>query len=147
MKKKGILNPELSKVVANMGHGDMLYITDRGFPIPRHDMTKVVDVSVGVNLPKVVDVVKVVLEELEIEKVIIAEETEKISPHIYKEFMDIVNSIKNKGNPIEVEIIPHMEFKHMLLNGALEGKEVKGMVRTGEFTPYANIILVSGVPF
>lgn len=147
MKKKGILNPEISKIVANMGHGDMLYVTDRGFPIPRHEMTKVIDVSVGANLPRVVEVVKVILQELEIEQVIIAEETEKISPHIFKEFKDIINGINNKGNPIKVEIIPHMEFKHMLLNGSLEGKEVKGMIRTGELTPYANIILVSGVPF
>jgi len=147
MKTRGVLHNELAKVITTMGHGDMLVITDRGFPFPRHDMTTCIDVSVGRDLPKVVDVVKVVLEELEIEKVMIAEETKQISPHIHDAFQEILSRINNKGNPIEQEIIPHPEFKHLVLNGALEGKEVKAMVKTGEFTPYANIILISGVDF
>ncbi|RKX55469.1 MAG: D-ribose pyranase [Thermotoga sp.] len=147
MKKKGILNPKISELVARMGHGDMLVVTDRGFPLPMNPSVTVVDVSVGANLPGVVDVLKVILEELEIEEIIIAEETEKISPQIHKEFMKIISEVRNKGNEIRIKVIPHMEFKHMLLRGAEEGKEVKGMVRTGELTPYANIILVSGVTF
>ncbi len=147
MKTRGVLHNELAKAIATMGHGDMLVVTDRGFPFPRHEMTTCIDVSVGRDLPKVVDVVKVVLEELEIERVIIAEETEQVSPHIYKAFQDILVEIRNKGNPIEQEVIPHRDFKHLVLNGALEGKELKIMVKTGEFTPFANIILVSGVDF
>ena len=147
MKIRGVLHNELAKAIATMGHGDMLVVTDRGFPFPRHEMTTCIDVSVGRDLPKVVDVVKVVLEELEIERVIIAEETEQVSPHIYKAFQDILVEIRNKGNPIEQEVIPHRDFKHLVLNGALEGKELKIMVKTGEFTPFANIILVSGVDF
>ena len=80
MKTKGILHNDLSREVARLGHGDMLVITDRGFPFPRHGNTVCIDVSVGRNLPGFVDVVKVVLEELEIEKVIIADETRSVSP-------------------------------------------------------------------
>ena len=130
-----------------MGHGDMLVITDRGFPFPGHEMTECIDLSVGRDLPKVADVLRVVLEELEIEKVIIADETKTVSPEVYKEFKEILNPVKNKGNDIEEENIPHPDFKHMVLNGSLEGKEMKGFVKCGEFTPYANIILVSGVDF
>lgn len=147
MKTNGILHNDLARLVARLGHGDMLVITDRGFPFPRHEKTECIDVSVGRNLPKFVDVVKVVLEELEIEKVIIADETKDISPHIYKELKDVVFLKKNKGNDIVEENIPHLEFKDLVLNGALQGKEVKGFVKTGEFTPYANIILISGVDF
>jgi len=147
MKTHGILQNDLAQLVAQMGHGDMLVITDRGFPFPRHEMTKCIDVSVGRNLPCVADVLKVVLEELEIEKVIIANETKTISPKTYKQFVDIVATKKNKGNTIVEENIPHVEFKDMVLNGALQGKELKGFVKCGEFTPYANIILVSGVDF
>ncbi|RKY01493.1 MAG: D-ribose pyranase, partial [Spirochaetes bacterium] len=46
-----------------------------------------------------------------------------------------------------IEKIPHDEFKHLGLRGAQEGKEVKAIVRTGKFTPYSNVVLVSGVPF
>lgn len=147
MKTNGILHNDLARLVARLGHGDMLVITDRGFPFPRHKETECIDVSVGRNLPKFTDVVKVVLEELEIEKVIIADETKDISPHVYKELKDIISSKKNKGNDIVEENIPHLEFKDLVLNGSLQGKEVKGFVKTGEFTPYANIILVSGVDF
>jgi len=84
MKKSGILNPEISELVARMGHGDMLVVSDRGFPLPLNPQVTVVDVSIAANLPRVVDVAKAVLEELEIEEVILAEETKKISPHIHR---------------------------------------------------------------
>ncbi len=147
MKTKGILHNDLARAVARLGHGDMIVITDRGFPFPRHEKTECIDVSVGRGLPAFTDVVKVVLEELEIEKVIIADETKTVSPKVYEELKGIINSIKNKGNDIVEENIPHPDFKHMVLNGSLEGKEMKVFVKTGEFTPYANIILVSGVDF
>jgi D-ribose pyranase len=147
MKTHGILHNDLARVVARMGHGDMLVITDRGFPFPRHTMTECIDVSVGRNLPYVADVLKVVLEELEIEKVIIANETKTVSPQVYKQFQTILATKKNKGNIIVEENIPHPEFKDLVLNGSLSGREVKGFVKCGEFTPYANIILISGVDF
>ena len=121
-------------------------IIDR-LPLPRHENTVCIDVSVGRNLPRLVDVVKVVLEELEIEKVIIADETKTVSPHTYAELKEVISKVKNKGNDIVEENIPHPEFKDLVLNGGLQGKEVKVFVKTGEFTPYANIILVSGVDF
>ena len=147
MKKNGILNTELLQVVSDMGHGNMLFIVDRGFPFPVHDLTKNVDLAVGHNIPRFLDVVEVVFEDLEIEKVIIANETETVSPEVYKDLLKIIGSVKNKGAEIAVEKIPHERFKHLGLRGAQEGEEVKAIVRTGEFTPYANVILVSGVPF
>ncbi|MFW6122086.1 MAG: D-ribose pyranase [Petrotogales bacterium] len=147
MKTKGILHNELAKAIAKVGHGDMIVIADRGFPFPRHDMTKCIDVSVGRGIPCVVDVLKTVLEELEIEKIIIADETKTVSPEIYKKFKEVIDPLKNKGNDIVEENIPHPEFKDMVLNGSLERKEMKVFVKSGEFTPYGNIILISGVDF
>jgi len=147
MKTRGVLHNDLARLIARMGHGDMLVIADRGFPFPRHEYTECIDLSIGRGLPQVADVLKVVLEELEIERVIIANETKEVSPDTYQKFKAILAPIKNKGNDIIEENIPHADFKHMALNGGLEGKEVKGFVKCGEFTPYANIILVSGVDF
>jgi D-ribose pyranase len=147
MKTHGVLHNDLARLIARMGHGDMLVIADRGFPFPRHEYTQCIDLSIGRGLPQVADVLKVVLEELEIERVIIANETKTVSPQTYAKFKEILAPVKNKGNDIVEENIPHPEFKHMALNGGLEGKEVKGFVKCGEFTPYANIILVSGVDF
>ena len=117
MKKGGILNPGISELVAKMGHGDMLAITDRGFPLPLNSDTVAIDVSVTRNIPRVVDVLKVVVEELEIQSVILAKETEEISPQIYRQFLEILKQLNNKGNPIEIEIIPHADFKHLVLRG------------------------------
>ncbi len=147
MKKGGVLHTELLRVISDMGHGNMLFIVDRGFPFPVHDLTKKVDVAVGCNVPRFLEVLKLVLEELEIEKAIIANETETVSPQVYKEMIEVFNGVKNKGNPVIIEKIPHEKFKHLGLRGAEEGEEIKAIVRTGEFTPYSNVILVSGVPF
>lgn len=147
MKTQGVLHNELAQLIARMGHGDMLVIADRGFPFPRHEYTQCIDLSIGRGMPTVVDVLKVVLEELEIESVIIADETKTVSPDTYDQFKQVLSGIRNKGNEIVEENIPHPEFKDMVLNGGLERREVKGFVKCGEFTPYANIILVSGVDF
>jgi D-ribose pyranase len=147
MKKGGILNTGLLQVVSDMGHGNMLFVVDRGFPFPVHDLTKTIDLAVGDNIPRFLEVVAVILEDLEIEKAIIANETETVSPEVYRELIKVLGSVKNKGRDVVIEKIPHEEFKHLGLRGAQEGKEVKAIVRTGEFTPYSNVVLVSGVPF
>lgn len=46
----------------------------------------------------------------------------------------------HQGNQIQVEFVSHETFKKFTL-------ESKAIVRTGECSPYANVILYSGVPF
>ena len=93
------------------------------------------------------DVVKAISEDFEIEEAIIAEETKKISPHIHKQLLEVLGKKKNKGNDIRIKYIPHDTFKDLVLHGAERGEPVACFVKTGEFTPYANVILVSSVPF
>ena len=147
MKTTGILNSDLIKTMARMGHGDLLVITDRGFPFPLHDSTETIDLSVSKNLPRFLDVVKPIVGDFEIEEVIIANETKKVSPDVHKALLDIVGRKKNKGNDIRIKYIPHEKFKDLVLHGAERGEPVACFVKTGEFTPYANVILVSSVPF
>jgi len=147
MKRTGILNAELSEVVATMGHGDMILIGDVGCPFPRHKETKVIDLAVTDGVPKVTDVLKVVLQELEVERYIVSQETKDVSPETYEKFTSIIRQFNNKGNPLVEKTIPHDEMKNLWLNGALEGKEVKAFVRTGERTPFCYIMLVAGVDF
>ncbi len=147
MKKSGILNSELARLVARMGHGDMLAITDRGFPFPVHSQTECIDLSVCRDVPKVTQVIQATLEELEVEEVIIANETAKHSPDTNKEFLQIVSGITHKGKPIKVTRMTHNELKKTVLCGALVGKQLSGIVKCGEFTPYANMVLISGVDY
>lgn len=147
MKRTGILNLELSKAVAKMGHGDIILIGDVGCPFPRHEMTTCIDLAVTDGVPKVNDVLKVVLQELEVESYIVAQETKDVSPDTYEAFKDIISQFKNKGNALAETTIAHMDMKNLWLNGAINGEEVKVFVRTGQRTPYCYIALVAGVDF
>jgi D-ribose pyranase len=147
MRRHGIQNAELLRAISRMGHGDMILIGDVGCPFPRHEMTTAVDLAVVDGIPKVEDVLKGVLDELEIESYIISEETKQNNPEHYKTFTDILKQYTNKGNPLTEKVLPHTDIKNLWLNGALEGKEVKTFVRTGEKSPFSYIVLVAGVNF
>jgi D-ribose pyranase len=133
MKKSGILNSQLAGLIAAMGHFDKLAICDCGLPIPREK--EVVDLALTANIPRFIETVKAILTELHVEQVIIAAEMESRSADIYRELSELLSGIK-------VIKVPHEEFKQ-ITNG--EGNIV--FVRTGEASPYANVILVSGVTF
>ena len=70
MKKGSLLNKEISSVIAGMGHTDMLTIGDCGLPVPEN--VRRIDLALKKGVPTFEDTLKVVLEELCVEKVIIA---------------------------------------------------------------------------
>ncbi len=133
MKKSGILNSQLSRLIAAMGHCDKLAICDCGLPIPHE--REVVDLALTKNIPRFIETVKAILAELHVEQAIIAAEMESRSAGIHRELLTLLSGI-------EIVKIPHDEFKK-ITNG--EGNIA--FVRTGEASPYANVILVSGVTF
>ncbi|WP_419741596.1 D-ribose pyranase [Paraclostridium dentum] len=131
MKKSVLINSEISSVISKMGHTDMLTICDSGLPIPKN--VERIDLALKHGIPTFLDTLDTVLEELKVEEVIIACEMEEVSKKIYKE-------IENRFKDIKITKIDHEEFKAVT-------KDSMAIVRTGEFTPYANIILKSGVVF
>ncbi|NMR96599.1 D-ribose pyranase, partial [Vibrio parahaemolyticus] len=66
MKKRGILNGELSKLIAEMGHMDMILIGDAGMPVPKG--VKLIDLALVEGIPSFIEVLKAVLEDLEVEE-------------------------------------------------------------------------------
>lgn len=134
MKRNLLLNAELSQVIATMGHGDMLVLGDAGLPIPfgPHAPQRI-DLAVCPGIPALADVLKAVLSELEVQTAIIANEAlvgvAHELPHWYEKQLKLVP-----------KTISHDEFKKLC---ALS----RAMVRTGECTPHANVILVAGVTF
>ncbi len=128
MKKKGVLNSHLSQIIAFMGHADFLCIADSGMPIPNDSVY--VDLAVKEGLPRLLDVLDTILEELYVEEVIIAEEMEKNSAEFHDE-------IKKRFKNIKISTVPHNTLESML-------PKIKGIVRTGENTAWANIILKAG---
>ena len=133
MKRIGVLNSNLSFIIASMGHTDKLVICDSGLPIPKN--SEVVDLALTKNIPSFMDTLKVILEELKVEEAILTNELANGNKKFYKEINLLLNGTKIKK-------VNHEKFKEITRNG---GNVT--FVRTGEATPYANIILISGVTF
>ena len=133
MKKNGILNAPLSKAVASLGHTDRLIICDSGLPIPPN--AEIIDLALTKNIPRFIDALKVVLEELAVQEAILASEIDEKNK-------DVLNEINSLIDGVKIQKVPHEKFKELTRQN---GTTV--FVRTGEATPYANIILIAGVTF
>ncbi|MCR3955022.1 MAG: D-ribose pyranase [Gudongella sp.] len=135
MKKGFLLNSEISSVISHMGHMDELTIGDAGLPIPSD--TYRIDLSVFEGVPSFLDVLRGVLSEQKVEGIVLAEEIKKASPDMHARIIKLVEEFEDE---FSVTYVSHEEFKRRT-------RESKAVVRTGEFTPYTNVILISGVVF
>jgi D-ribose pyranase len=132
MKRQGILHPHLNKLITETGHMERLVVTDAGLPIPEEVNTRV-DLALKEGMVPFLELLDTVLSEFSVEKAILAEEIKETSPEMNQEIL-------RRFQSIEVEYIPHVEFKE-------ETKKTRGLIRSGEFTPFANVILVGGVVY
>ena len=128
MKKIGIINAPISSVIAHLEHSDMLTVADAGLPIP--DGVQRIDLALKPGVPGFLETLEVVLTEMYVEKAYVSEDLLTKSPHIY-------DGIKKLLGDVNIETLPHLEFKK--LTGS-----TKAIIRTAEFTPFANVILVAG---
>ncbi len=133
MKKGGILNSEISRVLSYMGHTDWICIGDCGLPIP--DEVERIDLALEFGIPTFMKTLEVVAKDMKIEKIILAEEIKTQNEKVLSEIEEMFN-----GQNIEIEYVSHANLKE-------KTKQCKAVIRTGETTPYANIILQSGCIF
>lgn len=141
MKKQGILNSDISRVLSYMGHTDRICIGDCGLPIPEE--TERIDLALRFGQPRFMEVLKEVASDMKIEKIVLAEEIKEKNPAILEEintFFDFFETGCATGFKPEVEFVSHEELKKMT-------KGCRAVIRTGETTPYANIILQAGCIF
>jgi D-ribose pyranase len=131
VKKTGVLNQLISSVIAGLGHMDTLVIADAGLPIPPE--TQRIDLALTEGIPSFLDTLRVVLTEMELERAIVAEEMLDASPQVYE-------AIKEMLGDVPIETVTHLIFKE-------QTRSARAVIRTGEFTPYANVILTAGVVF
>jgi D-ribose pyranase len=131
MKKTTLLQSDLSYIIASMGHLDTLVIADAGLPIPGETLR--IDLALTQGVPTALQTLRVVLDELKVERVILAEEAKERNPKFLAEVQELLPGIP-------VEFVSHSDFKARTASA-------RAVVRTGEFAPYANVILVSGVVF
>jgi D-ribose pyranase len=132
MNKHGILNSEICKVLADLGHTDMVVIADCGLPIP--DGVKKIDLALKLGTPGFIEVVELVAQYMQIEKATIASEIHAKNPATYVDLERVL------GEEASLEELSHEEFK-------LLTHKARAIIRTGEATPYANVVLHAGVIF
>ncbi|WP_281700078.1 D-ribose pyranase [Cetobacterium somerae] len=135
MKKGKLLNSELSYEIAKIGHTSHITLCDAGLPFPKG--VKRIDLAVEAGYPSFIKTLDAILSEMMVEEIVLASEIKTINPKVYNEILETFQ--KNGMNPKIVEV-SHTEFKEIT-------RESEAIVRTGECTPYANIILKSGVVF
>jgi D-ribose pyranase len=131
MKKTTLLNSALSTVIAELGHGDMLVIGDAGLPIPSGPQR--IDLALCRGTPSMEAVLSAVLSEMQVESAVVASELASGNP-------SLLATLKSQLANAAIEQVDHEAFKAITANA-------RAMVRTGECTPYANIILRAGVTF
>ena len=134
MKKIGTLNSTLSLIIAEMGHTDTLAIGDAGLPIPESSLR--IDLALTRGVPGFLQTLKTVLLELEVETIVLAEEIRTAGEASSQLLDELISMLPG----VPVTFVPHETFKEQL-------SSCRAVVRTGECTPYANVILSSGVHF
>jgi D-ribose pyranase len=136
MKRTPLLNRHLSNLVASLGHMDEIVVADAGLPVP--DNVPVIDLAVSPGIPGFFDVLDALAQELVVEQAVFAEEA---APDLTTRIeVKLAHWAAETGKEIEHLRLPHADFKERT-------RRTKAVIRTGECTPYANVILVSGVPF
>ncbi|MCS7483631.1 D-ribose pyranase [Umezawaea endophytica] len=129
MKRSGILHAELSGALARLGHTDELVVADCGLPIPPGPA--VVDLAFTFGVPSFLEVLDGLLAELVVERALVASEVDDANPLCAAAILQRLP---------DVQRVPHAEFKRRTAAARL-------VVRTGEATPFANVLLRCGVPF
>ena len=131
MRKRGLLQHALAGTIASMGHTDLLVIADAGLPIPPG--VTCIDLAVRCGLPPMLDVTGAVADELQAEEIVVAEELVERDEGLSSALRELFPDARFRS-------VSHDELKRL-------SAQARAVVRTGECTPYHNVILVSGVTF
>lgn len=128
MLKSGILNPAINSLLSRVRHTNTLVIADRGFPY--WPQIETVDISLVDDIPRVLDVLRAIQANFVIGKIVMAEEFRRVNT------TDTVRAFEQCFGSISTVFEPHVQFK-------LRIPQAIGLIRTGDTTQYANMILES----
>lgn len=141
MKRGGLLNAQLNEAISRLGHGDLVVVADCGLPQPVG--VPVVDLAVVHGLPSFAGVLDALLGDLVVEGVTAASESRGVAAGEVIEARFGAGGAGGGGGGglgLEVAHVSHEELKRLSGTARL-------FVRTGEATPFANVVLRCGVPF
>ena len=129
MRHSGLWHPRITALVTAMGHGETLVVADPGLPVPRG--VEVIDLVFARGEPGFMAVLRPILAELVVEAATLAEELADAK---------LIEDVRMHLGDVQLEWVTHAQLKAATASA-------KAVVRTGEDTPYANIVLRAGVPF
>lgn len=132
MRRSGLLHAELNRVIAAMGHNDTLVIADVGLPVPPG--VPCIDLAVSPGVPTFAQVFQAIWDELAVEAVTFAEE-----------IVGRNEAMESLGKRLASEGMTVTKISHALFKQQCGHASV--IVRTGEHSPYSNVILHAGVTF
>ncbi|KIS43541.1 D-ribose pyranase [Kosakonia radicincitans] len=139
MKKGRVLNADISSVISRLGHTDTLVVCDAGLPVPRN--TQRIDMALTQGVPSFMQVLDVVTAEMQVESAILALEIKQHNPQLHETLLKSLEQLQqHQGNTIEVRYVTHEQFKKHTADS-------HAVIRSGECSPFANIILCAGVTF
>ncbi|ENY72250.1 D-ribose-binding protein RbsD [Aeromonas diversa CDC 2478-85] len=139
MKRGKLLNAPLSALIARVGHTDEIVVCDAGLPIP--DGPERIDLALTAGTPSLLTTLDALLFELTVERVVLAEEIKSVSPTCHQQLLArLERHADEQGKPITIDYVSHEAFK-------ARSRRSRAIVRSGETTPYANLILCAGVAF
>ena len=124
-----MINGHIDSALNRQGHMDLMMVVDAGFPCPDH--VELIDIALAEGVPQILDVLAELNKVHSVEKIVMAQETQDHNPTYFGK------AAKAFGDDVEIEVIPHTEFKE-------RSQRVKTIVRTGDFTAWGNVMLVSG---
>jgi D-ribose pyranase len=134
MKKTPLLNIALSRLIASLGHGDIVVIGDAGLPVPPG--VELIDLALTLGVPDFVSTLKIVLSEMQVESHVLAQEIFDKQPTA----LASLDALNEEGVLGRRDLLSHEQFKAL-------SRQARAIVRTGECQPYCNIVLVAGVTF
>ena len=128
MKNHGVIHPDLVRLLAQLGHKDEVVICDAGFPIPLG--VERIDLAYRLGSPEFGDVVEAIAADIAVESILVADESAD----------DLVEWLQSATDAESTERVTHDQLKDRAARS-------RAVIRTGETTPYANVILIAGVTF
>lgn len=130
MKRSGILNGSLCSALARLGHTDTVVVADAGLPLAWNE-SEVVDLALVAGTPSFAHVLDALLAEVVVESATAAQEMTAANPGCHSLLAERF---------VGLALVPHEKLKQQV-------REARLVVRTGEVTPYANVLLHCGVAF
>ncbi len=138
MKKGTVLNSEISSVISRLGHTDTLVVCDAGLPIP--NSTARIDMALTQGVPSFMQVVDVVTWEMQVEAAILATEIKQQNPQLHETLLTHLEQLQQHQEHHKISYTTHEQFKKLTADS-------QAVIRSGECSPYANVIICAGVTF